>query len=93
MKDARRRRSLLKDLSAHGSIQNAVFELAKSTSNCEIPLSVAQKKALIRHHKWIQLCAADLQDPIARQKAVVQSGGWLNVVIPALLSLLLNSTS
>lgn len=93
IKDSRRRRSLLKELSTQDSLQRAVCELARSTYNCEIPLTTAQKKALVRHHPYIEKCASGSECSIERQRAVSQSGGWLNVVVPALLSLLLKATT
>lgn len=94
IKDSRRRRSLLKELSTQESLQRAVCELARSTYSCEIPLTTAQKKALVRHHPYIEKCAKGSEgSKEGRQRAVSQSGGWLNIVVPALLSLLLKAAS
>lgn len=93
IKDSRRRQSLLKELSTQESLQRAVCELARSTCNCEIPLTTDQKKTLVRYNKYIQKCASATTTGVERQKAVSQSGGWLNVVVPALVSLLLKATT
>ena len=93
IKDSRRRQSLLKELSTQETLQRAVCELARSTCNCEIPLTTVQKKALVRYNKCIQKCASDTACGTERQKAVSQSGGWLNIVVPALLSLLFKAAT
>lgn len=93
IKDSRRRQSLLKELSTQESVQRAVCELARSTRNCEIPLTTVQKKALVRYNNYIQKCADTTVSGGARQKAVSQSGGWLNIVVPALLSLLFQAAA
>lgn len=67
---------------------HCISECCLNTLKGNVPLSSTQKKQLSRHKHTIRLLA-DKQIPISKKrKVLVQKGGFLNILIPAALSVL-----
>jgi hypothetical protein len=63
-------------------------EIATNTVNKKLPLSLNQKKSLRRYKTNIQKLSCFTKNKTKRKKQLVQSGGFLPFIIPAVASVL-----
>ncbi|CAG2102052.1 unnamed protein product [Medioppia subpectinata] len=84
------RRRILKDLGAEKTVYNALQELAHNTLSGVIPLNPKQKKLLQPHRKTLEnLCDCKNRKSIKKRKQLIlQSGGFLPIVLSALAGVL-----
>jgi hypothetical protein len=66
---------------------NCVGEISKNVLKGNVRLTAAQRKGLRRRKKTLQLLARK-KTSIHKKKRLIQSGGFLGVLIPAIVSLL-----
>jgi len=84
------RTRILKELGGEKIVYNALHELAHNTLSGKIPLSKVQKRKLKPFKKTIEgLCnPRNKKCGKKRKQLIVQSGGFLPVVLTALASIL-----
>jgi hypothetical protein len=91
IKNAKTRASVLKDISVKDCYYDAIHEITINALKGNIPLSTYQKSGLGRNKRKIKaLLCAKKRPKKFRTKAVVQSGGWIQYLIPAVGALLGN---
>ena len=66
----------------------ALHEIAVNTVKGKIPLSGNQKRRLFRYMNKIKALSKQTKDNKKRRRQVVQSGGFLPILIPAVASIL-----
>jgi hypothetical protein len=91
VKDKRLREAILKQISCEEKIYAAVSELATNTIKGNIPLTEAQKNKLRKQKKFIEGLKCQKKGRLSKEgkkKFVEQSGGFLNVVLPIIATVL-----
>ncbi len=84
------RKIVLNDLSEDQTVYDALSEIAHNTIKGNVKLKKSQSKKL-KHHSNVlkQLCCLKNKKNIQkRKKLVVQSGGFLPILIPSIAALL-----
>lgn len=67
---------------------NCICECCLNTLKGNVPLNSQQKKSLSRHKHTLRLLA-DKKVPVnKKRKVLIQKGGFLNILLPAALSVL-----
>lgn len=69
-------------------LYKALHEVAVNTVKSKVPLSTKQKKQLIKYKINIQKLACPTKIKNKRKRLVLQSGGFLPILIPAIASIL-----
>jgi hypothetical protein len=87
IKDSRLRKKILSEL-ADDCIYKALHEIAINTVNKKVPLSTDVKKSLKKYKSHIQELTKRTSNRSKRKRLVVQSGGFLPLLIPAVASVL-----
>lgn len=82
------RRELLKEFSKDEDFCKVLRELARNTVNRNIPLKRFHVRQLQSHKRTILALSKKKTKKSVRKKAIVQSGGFLPVLIPIVASLL-----
>lgn len=88
IKDKRIRNELLAKISCKNDIYSALSEIAKNVVAKNVPLTRSQKIKLKKYKKKIIALSCDTKDKKIRQNRVVQSGGFLNILLPAVASVI-----
>ena len=88
IKDPRVRRSVLRGFASNLALYDALREVAANTIKRKVPLNSAQKKKLRRHEKILKSIASKQRKSKKRkQELIVQSGGWVQTLIPVVSAL------
>ncbi len=66
----------------------AICECCINTLNGNIPLTTRQKKTLSKHKKTLRHLSNRKVPLVKKRQVILQKGGFLNVLIPAALSVL-----
>jgi hypothetical protein len=82
------RKRVLKEVGGEKHIYNALHEIAYNTLKGNIKLDKSQSKKLIRHKKLLENLCKNNKCAKKRSKLIVQSGGFLPFLIPALASII-----
>lgn len=84
------RKKILKDVSGERAVYNALEEIAQNTLNGNLKLNSNQIRRLKPHRKTLEnLCNKSNRNcSKKRKKLIVQSGGYLNILLPVITSLL-----
>jgi len=82
IKDSKLRKKVLISL-ADDCLYKALNEIAVNTVSKNLPLTAKQKKGLRKYRSHIQKLATPTNNKALRKKLVVQSGGYLQFLIPA----------
>lgn len=88
VKNRRLQTQLLKDISCEDKIYKALKELALNVRDGNIPLTRSEKQRLKRYKSRIKALTCKVTSKKKRRKIVTQSGGWLGILIPTVLSIL-----
>ena len=88
-KNSKYRKKLLAEASKNENIIHSVREISRNLILKNVPLSRMQKKRLIGHTKCIVGCSKIKGSGKKSQQLVVQSGGFLQIILPIIASLLL----
>lgn len=80
------RKSLLQKIDS--SCIKAICECCLNTLKGNVPISKDQKKSLSRHRKVLRTLADRKVSLIKKRKLIIQKGGFLNILIPTVLSAL-----
>lgn len=88
IKDKRIRDELLAKSACNNEIYSALSEIAKNVVAKNVPLTKAQKTKLKKYKRKIIALSCDTKDKKLRKRRVVQSGGFLNILLPAVASVL-----
>lgn len=83
-------KQVLSDVCDNECIYKALKEIAVNIVNRKVKLSYQQKKDLKRFGIIIKKLSSDQSSKLNRRKLVVQSGGALPILIPAVIALLTN---
>ena len=86
VKDARIRNTLLKQISCDQAIYKALHEIAYNTVQRKLKLKPAQKKKLRPYKGYIKKLACYTKKK-KEQRQLVQKGGFLLPLIPAVMAL------
>lgn len=86
----RRRAQLLERAAEHEDVLKTIREISKNVVLKNVPLTNRQKKSLIKNSKCIVGCSKMKGCCPKSTILVKQSGGWLQVVLPIIASLLAN---
>lgn len=89
-KDAKKRRHLLEQAAQKDNVIKSIKELSSNVVLRNVPLTARQKKSLHSHSKCIMGCSKIKRCCPQSTKLVKQSGGWLQVVLPIIASLIAN---
>jgi hypothetical protein len=87
IKNEKTRKKVLQDL-FDNCLYEALNEIATNTVNQKVPLSLKQKQSLRRHKLKLQKLAHFTKNKTKRKKLTIQSGGYLQFIIPAVASVL-----
>lgn len=82
------RKKLLKDISCDEKVFAALQEIALNTVHSNVPLETPVKKKLRKYKKDILKLTKKVKSKRKQKSLVVQSGGFLPFLIPAVLSVL-----
>jgi hypothetical protein len=88
IKSSQLREQLLKKMSKRPEVYKALCEIAYSTVSKNISLDAAHKKKLKTYKSTIVELSCKHESRRKKQKLVVQSGGFLPILIPLALALL-----
>jgi hypothetical protein len=88
IKDPRLRKSVLKDFSLSRCLYKSLHEIAINTVNKTVPLSDTQKKELKPHKETLKKLACKTRGKKKRAELVVQSGGFLPILIPTISAII-----
>ena len=66
---------------------NCICECAKNVLKGNVPLTASQRSGLRRRKKTLHLLALK-KTPLLKKKKLIQSGGFLGLLIPAIVSVL-----
>lgn len=90
IKDRKLRAKVLQDFSCDNALFQALQEISLNTQAQTLPLTKEQKQKLKRYRKKIEIYSkkSKLKTKRNREKIVVQSGGWVGIVLPTVISLL-----
>ncbi len=84
-KNTKVKKSLLNAMSCEDCYFKALFEIVTNISKGNLKLTNIEKKKLRKHIKLMEQILAKPEKEARRALAVKQSGGFLNIVIPALI--------
>lgn len=70
------------------SIINCISECCLNTLKGNVPLNTKQKKTLSRHKHTLRLLADKKISVNKKRNVLIQKGGFLNILLPAALSVL-----
>ena len=87
IKDSKIRKKVLTSM-ADDCLYKALNEIAINTVNKKVPLSIGQKKKLRKYRIKIQKLAIPTSNRKKRKQLVIQSGGFLQFLIPAVAAIL-----
>lgn len=90
IKKLRVRQEVLKDISDNECIYNALKEIAVNTVNRKIKLNPKQRRKLQKSAFIINEFSKSQKSRKKKRKLVVQTGGALPILIPAVIALLTN---
>jgi hypothetical protein len=85
-KNAKLKRSLLKEMSCEDCYFKALHEIVINIANGKLKLGITEKKKLRKKIKYLERILSKPKSRTRRALAVKQSGGFLNVVIPAVIT-------
>ena len=88
IKDDRQRQKVLEIIGCDDKIYKALHELAINLIHGNIPLTKRQKLHLTKEKKKILPLAKKINDKRRRKRVVRQTGGFLNIVLPVVATLL-----
>jgi len=88
IKDKKVRSGVLKQYSSLKDFQKALREVAENTVKKNVPLDANQKKKLKPHRKALLEFLSNNKSKKLSRKKVIQSGGFLPILLPIILSLL-----
>ena len=80
------RKDLLKKLPSHSV--KAICECTLNVLKGNVPLSTYQKKSLRKYKATLRKIGTKKGSLFHKKKLIIQSGGFLNILIPAALSVL-----
>lgn len=87
--NSKKRNAKLKTFADNPSFYEALSEIARNTINMNIPLKNNQKRKLRKHSKIIkELSQKRKRSKPIRKKLINQSGGFLPILIPTVISIL-----
>lgn len=89
-KDAKKRKVLLEQAASKDNMLKSIKELSQNVVLRNVPLTSRQKRSLHNHSKCIVGCSKIKECCPQSTKLVKQSGGWLQVVLPIIASLIAN---
>lgn len=88
IKDSKSRKTALNEVSGETKIQKALREIAKNVVRRKLKLTKKHLAGLVRHKRTISsLTKKKLSQP-KKKNLVVQSGGFLPILIPLVASIL-----
>jgi len=85
-KNHKLRKSFLKEMSCNDCYFRALFEIALNISNGKLKLKAQEKKKLRKEARIIERILAKPKSEHRRALVVKQSGGFLSIVIPAVIT-------
>jgi hypothetical protein len=88
IKDIKQREKVLRKLSAKKSFYDALREIAHNTVHSNIQLEAHHKTQLKKHRRTLIELAVKSKGIRKKKALVVQSGGFLPILIPLVLALL-----
>ncbi|MDI9312901.1 MAG: hypothetical protein QM535_22010 [Limnohabitans sp.] len=88
IKNEKVRKAVLKEFSKKDDFYAALQEIAENTVKKVIPIKPRDKKKLHPFKSDITCFLKNYKSKATKRKKVIQSGGWLNILIPTLFSLL-----
>ena len=83
-----KRKKVLSDIGQDPTIYHALREIAHNTIKGNVKLNNNQKLKLKRHNKTLKALCVNCKCAKKRKKLVVQSGGFLPLLIPAVAGLI-----
>ena len=86
--DSTKRKQLLKDMCDQRCFQKALREIAVNTINKKVPLTDVQKKALRKSPEVIAQLGRKIKKKSTKKDLIIQSGGILPYLIPAVTTLI-----
>jgi len=87
IKDEKTRKNVLSKIS-DDCLYKALHEIAVNTVAQKVPLSAKLKKSLRKHKIKIKKLSCKTNNKKKRKKLVIQSGGFLPILIPAVASII-----
>lgn len=87
----RKRKQMLEKAAKREDIIQALVELSQNTVLKNVPLDSSKKEKLVRHANCLMKCSKIRKCNKKAHKIAAQSGGWLQFVLPAAISLLLSN--
>jgi hypothetical protein len=88
IKNVRLQTEVLNDFSLDDCLYKGIREIALNTINRNIPLTRLQKEKLIKYKPHISKFVCKAQTKKSQRKQVTQSGGFLQILVPIVASLL-----
>lgn len=88
--DPKKRLELLETAAKKDNVLRSIKEISRNVVLKNVPLTARQKKLLVNHSKCIVGCSKIKGCCKRSSKLVKQSGGWLQVVLPIIASLIAN---
>ncbi len=85
-KNSKLKKSLLKEMSCEDCYFKALHEIVLNIANGKLKLGKAEKKKLRRKIKYLENVFSKPKSRASRALAIKQSGGFLNIVIPAVIT-------
>ena len=82
------RRRLLTDYKDTDNVYNALREISHNILKKNIKLTTGQQKKLSKYSRIIEKLAKKQKTKAARKKLLIQSGGFLPILIPTVISVL-----
>jgi hypothetical protein len=82
------RKAVLTDISCQDCYYKALREILLNTIKGNVPLSEVQKRKLRRYKSQIRAIICPKKSKKLKAKAVIQSGGWLPILLPVITSVL-----
>jgi hypothetical protein len=82
------RRAVLSDISCQDCYYKALREIVLNAAKGNVPLSKVQKGKLRRYKQQIKAIISPRKSKKLRSQAVIQSGGWLPILLPVITSIL-----
>lgn len=82
------REQILKDLSKNDELFDAISEISKNTVTGRLKLTEKQKSVLKKYKKVLIEMAMKPKGKRKRKKLIVQTGGFLPILIPTIATLL-----
>ena len=87
IKSSKFRKAILKDLSCKNCYFRALKEIAENAIKGNLILDTKTRKKLYPYKASIKRLCCKTKSKQQKRKLVIQSGGWLPIILPAVISI------